>query len=913
MKPRASLAIALWALCLLICPLARASDPVMIQYFEAEWETMRYRMPDVFMAGYDGAWLPPPQRAAAGTNGIGYDLFDRFDLGSELDPTRYGSESGFRLLVDEFHKAGCHVFVDWLMNHNAAWDNSSGGDPFLNNGLGFLQNGGYPGFALELPSDQWGDFHPPGPQSTNPGEPNYDLYNGRLLGLIDIDQAQAGQGYEFIRHPVEPNPANLPMPPTAMRNQPDAGNYRLYPDRDLPGYTPVNPGTNRNPAPPSHTFYQYNTAQPAEGDPAVESAAFLLLRSTQYYLEVLGVDGFRLDAAKHIPTWFWDNMWDAAVHNRYVAFDGSPRTPYSFVEAIESNANIANWVRKPGENGGPGYPSIGWEFGNRDALDINEAGQLRDLVNADGAKSWDDVMGASVDNVDGYNNGTIGVHHVNSHDNTIPADEDDTVAQAYVLTRTGPCVVYHNALQFGPVSFPKPNGRDDALGLGSERIARLVNIRNQYGRGWFMPRNGDRSDVLVFTRQTPGSGGVDNLLVAVNDRESNGFDTLSVPTAFPLGTRMHELTGNAADPTVDPTGDIPELLIVGGGGWISGLRVPRNSNNVHGFHGRGYVLYGPAVPTGTLSIANATTATAPPDTAGTPDYRQRVNEVTIITSPTFEIALQAQQTDPLDPNTDDQAVFRIDQGFVDYNGNGVVDRLDPSAPDYGFEDFLTANSPLFSGGSGDYRQIIDAATLGEGYHYITVRCFRHRPAGADPLFGEFRMVVYVDLGAPDLELISPTANCDEDITALPVEFVVQAADTTVDRVHIFVDLPYWTDFITLAQSGGGRAERFVDRFSLTRGALLSGNHRVDVIGFETLPNGLTRSTHRTYTGIQSTTGVGLGNGDVNHNGVVDLNDIYPFVLYLSGTIPIFEPAADLNCDGLLDGRDVAGFVDVLLQ
>jgi hypothetical protein len=143
------------------------------------------------------------------------------------------------------------------------------------------------------------------------------------------------------------------------------------------------------------------------GDPVIENAAALLMRASQYYLDVLKVDGFRLDAAKHMPSWFWDNLWDASVYNRYKGFDGTTQTPYSFSEAVESNSNMANWVRKPGESGS-GYPAIGWQQGNRDALDLNEAGALRDLVENDGSGSWDTIISSSVDNVDGFNNGTIG-------------------------------------------------------------------------------------------------------------------------------------------------------------------------------------------------------------------------------------------------------------------------------------------------------------------------------------------------------------------------------------------------------------------------------------------------------------------------------------------------------------------------
>ena len=889
---------------------APASDPAFIQYFETSWDTMRTRMPDVFMAGYEGVWVPPPQRAAAGVNGIGYDLFDRFDLGSNADPTRYGSESDFRLVISEYHKASCRVFVDWLMNHNAAWDNTSVGDPFFFTG-NFRDNGGYPGFALDLPADVWGDFHQPGTQSENPGGPNFNLFDGRLLGLIDIDQAQSGPNYEFIRHPVAPDADNLPMPAGALRNQPDPDNARLYPDTGLSALMPSNPGTNRNPSPPALTFFPYNTADPMAGDAVTENATALLLRSTQYYLEVLKVDGFRLDAAKHIPTWFWDNFWDAAVFNRYVGFDGTAQIPFSFIETVDSNANIVNGVRKPGEDGGPGWPSLGWDFGNRDALDLNEAGQLRDLISAAGGNSWDSVLGASVDGQDdGFNNGTIGVHHVTSHDNSFGLD--DTVAQAYVLMRPGPAIVYHNALEFGPVGFPAPDSRTDALGLGDDRITTLVKIRNEYARGFFFPLNPNHADVLVFTRRTPNSE--DNVLVAVNDLTANGTDTLSVTTTFPVGTRLHELTGNAADPIVDPTGTIPELLVVGGGGVVSNLVVPRNSNSASGFHGRGYVIYGPAVPTGTLSISNATTSVVPPDSGGTPDPEQRINEVTIVTSPTFDILLQTQQTDPLDPATDDAAVFRIDQGFQDLNANALVDHGPGSTsrfdPVYGFENFLTENSPLFGGGTGTYRQTIDAAALGEGFHYITVRAFRNRSAGLDPLFGEFRMVIYVDLLAPDFSLAAPTTLCSNDLTSLPADFVIKTTDTTVDRVHIFIDQPDGTDFVALASGGAGLADRFVDTFTVSRAALLSGNHRVDVVAFEELPGGGTRVTQKSFSGIQSTTGAGAGSGDVNHNGVVDSIDVFALVFFLLN--PNFDPAADTNCDGRIDGLDIQGFVDAAL-
>ena len=71
--------------------------------------------------------------------------------------------------------------------------------------------------------------------------------------------------------------------------------------------------------------------------------------------------------------------------------------------------------------------------------------------------------------------------------------------------------------------------------------------------------------------------------------------------------------------------------------------------------------------------------------------------------------------------------------------------------------------------------------------------------------------------------------------------------------------------------------------------------------------------HKTYVGIQATTGAGLGAGDVNADFVRDARDIQGFVWFLIGFNPNYGPAADMNCDGLNDLSDIPDFVDILLQ
>ncbi len=71
----------------------------MIQLYEATWNTIDDRMVDIFRTGYGAMWLPPPSRADTGGLSVGYDVFDRFNLGTTKQRTLYGMEPGVKGLV----------------------------------------------------------------------------------------------------------------------------------------------------------------------------------------------------------------------------------------------------------------------------------------------------------------------------------------------------------------------------------------------------------------------------------------------------------------------------------------------------------------------------------------------------------------------------------------------------------------------------------------------------------------------------------------------------------------------------------------------------------------------------------------------------------------------------------------------
>jgi len=864
-----------------------AEHPTILQWFELEWDDMENRIPDFFLAGYGAVWLPPISKANS-PESPGYDAFARFDLGSPGNETAYGTFDGFRAVVDELHAANGLIYIDSIMNHNSGRDGS----------VSFQEKGGYPGFWLnsedppetKFIGDDWGDFH---------DGTATDEVNGDLLGLIDIAQEFDNQ---FIRHPVqEGDPDNIPA--GTIFNKPRESNYALYPDTDLTPQVFFNPGTPNNPGATQFTIFPYNTDDLMQGDPVLENSTDLLTRWTRWCLEVLEVDGFRLDAAKHAPTFFWDTFWDASVYLRRRTPAGSLVTPFSFVESVSSNDFTFNNYTRKGDG-----------FGNRDALDVAGAGQLRDISNAAGFGSWQSVLASHIDNADdGLNNGSLGVNHVFSHDNGTKGDgtslpplptirEQALASTAYALLRPGPPIIYHNTrgITDRPFGFFPREGYSIALGwepitqTPEPAITDLVRIKNEFARGdWDIlnftePNNPSLGDVIVFERVNNDLS-VANLLVGVNDRYDSGVEFRDVLTDFPAGTRLQELTGNAADPVVDPFDLIPETLVVGGDQRVI-IAIPNNVSS-QGEHNRGYVAYGPTIPSGALEITPLD-GEIPASPASFPDWAQRLNAVPVVTADTFDITLTTTQTDPLDPNTDEDAAFKIDQGFVDYNGNGSVDFPEFGTPTPGFETFTDVNQPLFGSGNdeGLYSQTIDATQLADGYHYLTVVAFRHRPSGGDPIFAEFREVIYLDRVGPPVEWL----NADEPIEDDTHLFKVGLLDRTATRVHFLLDVPDGADPVELADSEnqGFEHDRFEWRKTLV--GLTPGPHELTLVAFEVTEN----ASVTTFDIF-----VGTCQADFNQDGDLNILDFIAF----QAAFAAMDEAADANGDGEFNILDFITF------
>lgn len=757
----------------------QAEGRVMLQYFEGRWETIERRMPDIFMAGYGAMWLPPPSRADSGNQSAGYDVFDRFDLGQEGNPTLYGTESGLRRLVQEANQAGLLVYFDTIYNHNGFSDGTRGDLPGENCALRWaIDEGGYPGFVMSgrdigLPFDL--EFREICGSTI---DCNVDPLNCRISGLIDINH---DTNYQWIRHPVEPgHPDNIPHQEFRV----DPNNRRFYPDTSLPQH---------------EGFHPFNPDNPMAGDPVTENVNQMLQRWTQWMLEDIGADGFRLDAVKHTPAGWFTNIYDVVAHQRAYDFWGRRTTPFSFGELISGSLDeLAPYHRMDG-------------FGNRTVLDFPLKFAMNDNI-ANPSGNFSTILGTTADALGDGNtqNGSAGVLFVQSHDTGAIGDPPplQNVAYAHILSRKGYPVVYYNPQEFLPTlgnrDFPNPISRGDALGQFGEIITTLVGINNDLVNR----RSGNDYRSLWADADYIAYELNNTLVVGMTDRDDQGstglgYEERTVSNFGFRGVTLVELTGNAADPFVDPNGDIPETITIPSEGSIV-LRVPTNENANGEKHGRPYVMYGLQQPVG-VAFDNAAgdvglrvidpAFTLGPDGEDVPFAQRRNTPVDVVTGDSVTIELQLDQSFGA---IEDNALIKWNYGINidgDDSGDfGVAFGVDDPLVG-GFENFAV-RSPTSDGGTGTYSITVDLDNpdIPEGLNYLTAIAFLERVDGLPPVFTTFRKVIYVDRRAPDVEVVFPqTQTGVGDIGPGSYEFVIENPDGTGNSMHVFWNLDAETD------------------------------------------------------------------------------------------------------------------------
>jgi glycosidase len=306
-----------------------AAGEAMLQYFNTPWKEIEGKMPELAEAGYESIWLPPPTKASGGLS-VGYDLWDRFDLGSKDQRgtvgTRYGTEAELLSMMRAAHRFGIRIYFDNIMNHNA-FD--------------------IPGFNESTPIDVYPGFVPEDFHLRVTEEGFYrkwdntrswgDAWQVMHLGLSDlIDIAQEPGEWNnnfgrnegdrikkisFIRHPQ--NPDYYCYKPTApgQKHSGDEGQYV--------GFGGGNGLTQEFLAANADFYSEY-----------VED---MLHRSVRWKMDRTRADGLRLDAVKHVRDDFFGASGPGKDSSNY-GYTGKAQVQFNLSRGFSDWDNHRNSV-----------------------------------------------------------------------------------------------------------------------------------------------------------------------------------------------------------------------------------------------------------------------------------------------------------------------------------------------------------------------------------------------------------------------------------------------------------------------------------------------------------------------------------------------------------------------------------------
>jgi alpha-amylase len=244
---------------------------VMMQYFHwylpadgSLWREVAQRADELSQAGVTALWLPPAYKGIGGGIDVGYGVYDLYDLG-EFDQkgsvrTKYGTRDEYLQALQRLRQAGLQVYADAVLNHRMGGDQVevcratpyARGDRIHPKGAS-REIQAYTGFSF------------PGRQ----GRHSPFQWRWQHFDAVDYDQL----------HPEERDTVYL-LDGKRFDDEVslEFGNFAYLMGCDLDCQHP--------------------------------EVREELARWGRWYLDTTGVDGFRLDAIKHIAAWFFPEWLD---------------------------------------------------------------------------------------------------------------------------------------------------------------------------------------------------------------------------------------------------------------------------------------------------------------------------------------------------------------------------------------------------------------------------------------------------------------------------------------------------------------------------------------------------------------------------------------------------------------------------
>lgn len=251
------------------------SRGVLLQYFHwysegggVLWNKLTQQAAALKKTGFTAIWLPPAYKGAGGGYDTGYGVYDVYDLG-EFDQkgsiaTKYGTRAEYLAAIEEAHSHGMQVYADIVLNHRMGADEKEQ--------------------VLATPYSKENRSEPNGPQEQVTVYTRF-TFPGR--GSTYSDFQWMWHHFDAVDH-VEEHPD-------------DNQNIYVLEGKMFDTYV-------------SAEFGNYDYLMGCDLDFGAEEVREELTRWGKWYLDTTGVDGFRIDAVKHIPSWFFPE-WLASIHS----------------------------------------------------------------------------------------------------------------------------------------------------------------------------------------------------------------------------------------------------------------------------------------------------------------------------------------------------------------------------------------------------------------------------------------------------------------------------------------------------------------------------------------------------------------------------------------------------------------------
>ena len=289
-------------------------------------------------------------------------MYDRFNLGSATNPTRYGTPTGLTQMIEQMHRIGTNVYIDLVWNHNGTSDQNttSGSITFQQAALIRVSRlrCRAPTRTIRVTTRRVTTI--PTAISTIRAR----RLTSRVAWRVSSTSLRRRTTSSFAARSEPIRATSPPAPPASLDDRrPTCPRQPTRSFTRIATWAARRCSIRRN---TNVTVYQFNNANPMAGDAVPENATGYLMRR-RWMRQVIGVDGFRIDAAKEMPSWVMQYYDEAMAGTGKTLLDGtSLKQPFAFSELYTGDKGlIQQYIRKDSNTVPANQVS-----GNRDVLDF---------------------------------------------------------------------------------------------------------------------------------------------------------------------------------------------------------------------------------------------------------------------------------------------------------------------------------------------------------------------------------------------------------------------------------------------------------------------------------------------------------------------------------------------------------------